>query len=79
MPGMMSDHDMTMLADAHGSGFDRTWLTMMISHHQGAIGMARTELAKGQNPAAKQLAEAIVSAQTAEIATMKKMLTSLPK
>jgi uncharacterized protein (DUF305 family) len=79
MPGMMSDRDMTMLTDAHGYGFDRTWLTMMITHHQGAIRMAKTELAEGRNPAAKQLAQAIISAQAAEIATMRKMVTSLPE
>jgi uncharacterized protein (DUF305 family) len=78
MPGMMSDHDMTMLADAHGTSFDRMWLSMMISHHQGAIAMAKTELAKGQNSAARQLAQAITSAQTDEIATMRKMLSNLP-
>ena len=78
MPGMMSDHDMTVLADDHGTSFDRMWLTMMISHHQGAIDMAKTELAQGQNSAAKQLARNIISAQTAEIATMRKMLSNLP-
>jgi len=78
MPGIMSDHDMTMLGDAHGTSFDRMWLTMMTSHHQGAIAMAKTELAKGQNSAAKQLARNIISAQTAEIATMRTMLSNLP-
>lgn len=78
MPGMMSDDDMATLADASGTGFDRTWLQMMITHHRGAIGMAKTELAQGQNPTAKALARSIISAQTAEIATMKGQLTRLP-
>lgn len=79
MPGMMSEHDMTMLADASGTGFDRRWLQMMISHHRGAIGMAKTELASGQNPTAKALARSIIAAQTAEITTMNRMLTTLPQ
>jgi uncharacterized protein (DUF305 family) len=76
MPGMMSDADMNSLDSAHGSGFDRMWVTMMIKHHTGAIAMAKTEQSKGQNGDAVALAKKIAADQTAEIAVMRTMLKS---
>lgn len=72
--GMMSDADMTQLAELSGTAFDREWLTMMIEHHEGAVAMARTELADGDDARAKELARQIVAAQQREIATMKGLL-----
>lgn len=53
MPGMMSEHDMAVLDAATGGAFDKLWLIQMTRHHQGAVAMAKTELANGQNPDAK--------------------------
>jgi uncharacterized protein (DUF305 family) len=78
MPGMMSDADMTALGRASGTAFDRMWLTMMISHHEGAIAMAKTELGQGQNTESKKLAQSIITGQSAEIVTMKSLLATLP-
>jgi len=50
--------------------FDKAFIDMMVPHHQGAIRMARVELAKGADPKAKQLATAIIDAQTREIKAM---------
>lgn len=50
MPGMMTDEQMAQLEAARGPEFDRMWLTMMIDHHEGAVQMARTELAEGSIP-----------------------------
>ncbi|WP_197984330.1 DUF305 domain-containing protein [Aeromicrobium sp. CFBP 8757] len=72
--GMMSDSDMTELGTLSGAAFDQEWLTMMIEHHEGAVAMARTELADGQDARAKKLARQIIAAQQAEIATMKGLL-----
>ncbi|MFD4431697.1 DUF305 domain-containing protein [Nocardia sp. NPDC058497] len=74
MPGMMTDAQMTALQSAQGAEFDKQWLEMMIDHHEGAVDMARTELAGGVNPESRQLATAIVAAQEAEITTMRGML-----
>ncbi len=52
--------------------FDKAFIDMMIPHHQGAIRMARVELARGADAKAKQLATAIVDAQTREIKAMNK-------
>ncbi|MET7773363.1 DUF305 domain-containing protein [Nocardia sp. NPDC005366] len=74
MPGMMSLEQMSRLAGVGGTDFDRMWLTMMIEHHQGAIEMARTELAQGANPDAKKLAQKIIDDQQTEITQMQAML-----
>ena len=78
MRGMMSDHDMMRLNRAHGVGFDRMWLTMMVAHHQGAVTMAKTELAHGANPDAMALARSIIASQSAQIQQMRTMLGHLP-
>jgi uncharacterized protein (DUF305 family) len=74
MVGMMSDADMARLHAARGGDFDRMWLRMMIQHHQGAIEMAKTELAQGANPDARTLAQQIIDGQQAEITQMNGLL-----
>ena len=76
MPGMMGESEMNDLDTATGTRFDRMFLTMMIEHHTGAIEMAKTEQADGQNPDAVALAKKIEADQTAEIAVMKDLLKS---
>ena len=71
--GMMSAKQMAELGAATGPAFDRMWVQMMIAHHEGAVVMARTELAEGANPEAKQLAQAIIDSQSAEIAEMRSL------
>lgn len=74
--GMMSSQDMDNLATATGADFDAMWLQMMIAHHQGAISMAEQIASTTTNPDVKALADAIVSGQDAEIATMQQMLAT---
>ncbi|GAB2962654.1 DUF305 domain-containing protein [Amycolatopsis acidiphila] len=74
MAGMMSEADMTALRGMTGAEFDRRWLQMMIQHHQGAIDMARTELAQGSSADAKTLAQQIIEGQQAEITEMNGLL-----
>jgi uncharacterized protein (DUF305 family) len=64
--GMTMDMDTLDQARA----FDRTFIDMMIPHHQGAIRMAHVELAKGNDPRLKAVARGIVAAQTKEIRQM---------
>jgi uncharacterized protein (DUF305 family) len=66
--------DLTELEAAEGDEFRTLWLEQMIEHHEGAIAMAETEKADGDYPAAVDLAEAIIEAQSAEIEKMKKLV-----
>lgn len=50
--------------------FDRSFIDDMVPHHQGAIRMAREELAEGTDPQLQQIATGIVAAQTREIGEM---------
>ncbi|MFF8908952.1 DUF305 domain-containing protein [Streptomyces olivaceoviridis] len=72
--GMMSEADMTALEKATGKDFDTKFLSMMVGHHEGAVEMATTEKEKGQYGPAKTMADAIVTAQNAEIKEMKRLL-----
>ena len=72
--GMMSDADLSSLEAASGTDFDRMWLQMMIAHHEGAIVMANQVLAATANPTVRDLAQAIVDGQAAEIDTMRKLM-----
>lgn len=64
--GMHADLEKLRTADP----FDRAFIDMMVPHHQGAIRMARAELAKGSSPRAKRLAEEIIAGQSREIRAM---------
>ncbi|MDK1475475.1 DUF305 domain-containing protein [Streptomyces sp. 549] len=74
MPGMMDAEDMDKLMKGSGKGFDTMFLTMMVEHHEGAVEMAEAEKEKGRYGPAKELADDIISAQTAEIEEMNKLL-----
>ncbi|MDJ0418924.1 DUF305 domain-containing protein [Rhodococcus opacus] len=77
MSGMMSAEDMTALQNAQGVDASRLFLTQMITHHQGAIAMAQTEIDSGQYPDAVAMARTIADTQQQEITTMQNILASL--
>ncbi len=64
--GMETD----MMALEKARPFDRAFIDAMIPHHQGAIRMARIELAEGEDAEVQALAEAIIEAQSREIVAM---------
>lgn len=66
MMGMNMDNSMLMTAKP----FERMFIDMMVPHHQGAIRMARAELAKGQDPQLRKLAQGVIAAQSDEIEQM---------
>ncbi|MGF0174613.1 DUF305 domain-containing protein [Streptomyces sp. Marseille-Q5077] len=74
MAGMMDRKDMDRLAKSSGKAFDSLFLTMMVEHHEGAVEMAGAEKAKGRYAPATALADDVVTAQTAEIEEMNKLL-----
>ena len=67
---MGMDMDMPMLRRA--KPFDRAFIDMMVPHHQGAIAMAKQLLKKGEQPGLRKMADDIISAQTDEIAQMRR-------
>lgn len=76
MPGMMTAQDVANLKKASGTDFQDMWLRMMIRHHEGAITMAKIELADGASQPAQDLAQSIIDGQQTEIDQMKKLLGS---
>jgi uncharacterized protein (DUF305 family) len=70
MPGMASKDDMSALESASDAKFEQMFLTMMIEHHNGAIEMAETALAEGQNAKAKELAQQVIDGQTVQVEVM---------
>lgn len=81
MDGMLSDEELTVLRTSTGVAFDRAFLNGMITHHAGALKMV-DDLFKspgaGQEVDANVFANDVVTAQTAEIGIMRRLLTQLP-
>jgi len=57
---------------------DHDFATMMMPHHQGAIDMAKAELAYGKDPLMRRLAEEIIVDQQSEIQAMQLWLSKKP-
>ncbi len=70
MGGAMDDM-MAGLEGKKGDDFDKAFLSGMIMHHQGAVEMAEAALADAKHEEIKQMAHAIITAQTSEISQMK--------
>jgi len=70
MPAMNRD----MMAGGTAADIDVAFVCSMIPHHRAAIDMAKAEIAHGDDPWAKSLAEAVVAAQEKEVAEMLKWL-----
>ena len=77
MQGMLSEDQMTALADADGADFDRLFLTGMIQHHEGAVAMALTVLTDGDDQRVNEIASDVNAGQSAEIARMRSLLAAL--
>lgn len=71
MAGM--DHGMTA---SEGQPYEALFIDSMILHHEGALIMARQALEQAERPEIRELANAIVSAQEAEIGQMKAWRTA---
>nr|WP_232531537.1 DUF305 domain-containing protein [Microlunatus antarcticus] len=72
--GMMSAEEMNALGEADGRTAQTLYLQGMVRHHRGAVAMAQTEVAQGENADAKALAQSIITSQQAEIDQMNQLL-----
>jgi len=74
MPGMATPEEIEALQKAPPQEAERRFLRLMIPHHQAAVPMAEAALEETDRPEVRQLAEAIVTSQKAEIEVMKDLL-----
>jgi uncharacterized protein (DUF305 family) len=77
MPGMASTQQLEALAGTRGLAADRMFLTLMITHHEGALTMALEQRKNGTDDRATELSDDISVTQRAEIGHMRQMLTRL--
>ena len=80
MPGMLTDAQMAQLGRARGTEFDRLFLTDMIQHHRGAVGMVDDLFATygaGQDETVFKFASDVHVDQSTEIARMQQILASI--
>ncbi|OUC99901.1 DUF305 domain-containing protein [Streptosporangium minutum] len=74
-----ADHTVTLeqmnrLRAARGAAFDELFLTLMITHHEEAMTMARRQLQDGTDRAMLSTAKDVLSGQGIEIARMRRLL-----
>ncbi|MEU3998152.1 DUF305 domain-containing protein [Streptomyces fungicidicus] len=74
MPGMATQSQLKQLRAADGKAFDQLFLTLMITHHQGAITMATDVKGQGNNIQVEEMADDVVAQQTSEINRMRDLL-----
>lgn len=74
MPGMATQAQMKKLRAADGEAFDQLFLTLMITHHEGAITMATDVKGQGNNIQVEEMADDVVAQQTSEITRMRDLL-----
>lgn len=74
MPGMATQAQLENLRAADGKAFDQLFLTLMITHHEGAITMATEVKGQGNNIRVEEMADDVVAQQTSEITRMRDLL-----
>ena len=80
MAGMATPEEMASLAAASGTEFDRLFLELMITHHEGAVTMVEDLLEQSgsaYDPVLFEFVGDITNDQTAEIERMNALLVSL--
>lgn len=80
MPGMLTHEQMMQLDAARGWEFDRLFLTFMIQHHRGAVGMVEDLFSThgaAQDETVFRFASDVQVDQRTEIARMEQMLANV--
>ncbi|MER7077766.1 Uncharacterized conserved protein, DUF305 family [Saccharopolyspora kobensis] len=74
MPGMAAKQDLDRLRSLDGPEFDVFFLQLMIRHHRGGAPMMQYAAQEADRPQVRNLAQQMLTAQTAEIDAMRRML-----
>ena len=80
MAGMASPEEMDQLANSRGTDFDRLFLQLMISHHDGALEMVKDlkeQPGSAYDPVLNEFVSDIVNDQSVEIERMNSLLIGL--
>ena len=72
--GMATPAQMTELSTASGVSAERIFLTLMITHHRGALDMSTAVLERSEHPVVRAFARAVLISQQSEIDLMTRML-----
>jgi uncharacterized protein (DUF305 family) len=72
--GMAMDMGEMEISDDAATPYDQRFIRAMISHHQGAVMMAKDAQAKAEHAELRQLAAEIIEAQEAEIVQMEQWM-----
>ncbi|MCS3781244.1 DUF305 domain-containing protein [Tsukamurella ocularis] len=75
MPGMATSEELTALTNTPGVQQEILFLQLMLRHHQGGVDMAAYGQRRGDAPAVRQRATAMVKEQSDEISMMLIQLT----
>ncbi|MET4925501.1 DUF305 domain-containing protein [Streptomyces sp. PSRA5] len=73
MPGMATDAQLAKLRAAKGEAFDDLFISLMVTHHQGAVTMATEALSGGKNIQLEEMANDVIAQQTSEINRMRSL------
>ncbi len=75
MPGMASNSDVASIETLPIADAERTFLQLMIKHHQGGVDMATEALPNLSRPEVKRIAQSIITSQTSEIRALTELLS----
>jgi uncharacterized protein (DUF305 family) len=76
MPGMATGEQVEALREARGAAFDKLFLQLMVTHHEGALTMVEDVRRRGVNVRVQEIADDVAVTQADEIHRMQRMLGS---
>ncbi len=76
MPGMAARGEVSALSALPVAEAERSFLELMIRHHEGGLSMANAVLTRTDRPEVTRIAKSIVASQTGEIQAMRQLLAN---
>lgn len=75
--GMLGTDEMAQLSQLSGAESEKLFLELMVFHHEGAIGMTQGQVDGGGFAPLSELAQEMITVQTAEVVEMNEILANL--